>query len=368
MIYNWQYEGWPNFSYDTQEADQLWQQFNLNIGQSSGLLHGLSVMEQQKVLLDNMLAEALKTSAIEGEFFSREDVYSSIKKNLGLAPDKRVKNQKAKGIAELVVKVHETYAAPLSKSTLFNWHKSLMQGYSNIGKGKWRSGAEPMQVNSGAIGRETVHFEAPPSDQVPDEMARFINWFNQTAPGKKMVIQNPLIRAAIAHLYFESIHPFEDGNGRIGRAIAEKALSQSVGNPIMFSLSKEIDKHKKSYYNALKQGQRTLDLTNWLSYFMALALNAQQDALNETLFIIEKSKFFDAHRAKLNSRQQKVIKRMFNEGSSGFEGGMTAKKYMSIAKTSKATATRDLQKLHKDKVLLKVGGGRSIYYMLNLNT
>lgn len=366
MVYNWQHEEWPKFSYDNAEADKLWQQFNVNAGQSSGLILGLSVADQQKVLLDNLVAEAMKTSAIEGEFFSREDVYSSIKKNLGLIPDKIVKDQKTKGIAALVVKVHESYATPLSKTMLFSWHKLLMQGYSNVNKGKWRTGDEPMQVISGAIGKEIVHFEAPPSHAVPDEMDRFIDWFNHTAPDKDGAIKNPMIRSAIAHLYFETIHPFEDGNGRIGRAIAEKVLSQGIGSPTMFSISKEIDKDKKGYYAALKQGQRILDLTNWLSYFIQLIINAQQDALNETLFTLKTSRFFDTYKGQLNKRQQKVIKRMLNAGHDGFTGGMTAKKYMSLTKASKATATRDLQLLFEIGIFVKEGGGRNIHYQLRL--
>lgn len=366
MNYNWQHQDWPKFSYDNAEKDKLWQQFNVNTGQTSGLILGLSVADQQKVLLDNLVAEAMTTSAIEGEFFSREDVYSSIKKNLGLTPDKIVKDQKTKGIAALVVKVHETYATPLSKTMLFSWHKLIMQGYSNISKGKWRTGVEPMQVVSGAIGKEVVHFEAPPSHAVTDEMNQFIEWFNHTAPGKDGAIKNPMVRSAIAHLYFETIHPFEDGNGRIGRALAEKILSQGIGSPTMFSISKEIDKDKKAYYAALKQGQRTLDLTHWLSYFTQLIINAQQDALNETLFTLKTSRFFDTYKAQLNKRQQKVIKRMLDAGHEGFAGGMTAKKYISLTKTSKATATRDLQLLYEIGVFVKEGGGRNIHYQLKL--
>ncbi len=366
MVYNWQHKNWPKFRYDNAEADELWQQFNVNAGQSSGLILGLSVADQQKVLLDNLVAEAMKTSAIEGEFFSREDVYSSIKKNLGLTPDKVVKDQKIKGIAALVVKVHETYATPISKTMLFSWHKLLMQGYSNISKGKWRTGAEPMQVISGAIGKEIVHFEAPPSHAVPKEMSRFIDWFNHTAPHKDGAIKNPMIRSAIAHLYFETIHPFEDSNGRIGRAIAEKVLSQGIGSPTMFSISKEIDKDKKAYYAALKQGQRSLDLTHWLSYFTQLIINAQQDALNETHFTLKTSRLFDTYKCQLNQRQQKVIKRMLDAGNEGFEGGMTAKKFMSMTKTSKATATRDLQSLYEIGIFIKEGGGRNIHYQLKL--
>jgi Fic family protein len=170
----------------------------------------------------------------------------------------------------------------------------------------------------------------------------------------------------VAHLYFESIHPFEDGNGRIGRAIAEKALSQSLGRPVMLSLSKIIEGNKSAYYNALKEAQKSLEITGWINYFASVVLEAQRDAKAMVEFTLKKAQFFDRYKYQLNERQLKAINKMMQKGTEGFEGGMTAGKYISITKTSKATATRDLQQLHTIGVLIQEGAGRSVSYQLNL--
>ncbi len=218
---------------------------------------------------------------------------------------------------------------------------------------------------SGAIGKEKVHFEAPPSANVPAEMKQFITWFNDTAPGGKNEIKKAPIRSAIAHLYFETIHPFEDGNGRIGRAIAEKALSQTIGRPAMLSLSQAIEADKNAYYDALKAAQRTNDITVWLGYFVQVIYHAQLSAKDLVTFSLKKVKLLDRCQDKLNDRQLKVLLRML-ESPDGFEGGMTAKKYVSLTKTSKATATRDLQELVDLRVLIPEGGGRSVHYRVDI--
>ncbi|MEM9859350.1 MAG: Fic family protein [Bacteroidota bacterium] len=366
MAYNWQDKDWPNFTYQNRNTATPLVKYNVNTGRLSGLTDGVNRSSREEMMLNLLVAEALKTSEIEGEYFSREDVYSSIQHNLGLQPGKNIRNKKAKGIAELVVSVRKNFSKPLSRQGLFNWHKTLMQGYRNISAGKWRSGKEPMQVVSGTFGREKVHFEAPPSSRLADEMKAFIDWFNKSAPGKASEISNPIIRAAIAHVYFESIHPFEDGNGRIGRAISEKALSQAIDQPVLFSLSKSIEKNKKRYYQALKQAQTTLDLTQWITYFTNLVLDAQDATKKEMEFTIKKAQFFDQNREWLSKRQMKVLKLMMATGPEEFKGGMTAKKYMSMTKTSKATATRDLQILFEKGVLIRSGGGRSVSYQVNI--
>ena len=223
-----------------------------------------------------------------------------------------------------------------------------------------------MRLVSGSIGKEKIHFEAPPSDQVEKEMEHFISWFNDTAPGGPKEIKIAPVRAAIAHLYFETIHPFEDGNGRIGRAIAEKALSQTIGRPVLLSLSRTIEADKNTYYAALEKAQKSNEITEWIKYFVGVTLAAQKQARESVDFILKKSKFFDRFKDALNERQLKVIRRMLEEGPEGFEGGMNARKYVSIAKTSKATATRDLQQLVELGVLIAEGGGRSIHYRLNI--
>ncbi len=234
------------------------------------------------------------------------------------------------------------------------------------GVGKWQSHTEPMQVVSGTIGKEKIHFEAPPSFRVQNEMDQFIDWFNATAPEGTKVIKKAPVRSAIAHLYFESIHPFEDGNGRIGRAIAEKALSQTIGWPMLLSLSRAIEADKKAYYNSLQQAQRSNDITDWITWFVRLTLDAQRHANQLVNHILKNSQFFDHYKNVLNERQLKVLQKIFDAGPDGFKGGMNATKYASITKTSKATATRDLQYLLEQKALVMKGGGRSTHYFLNV--
>ncbi|MEZ4685285.1 MAG: DUF4172 domain-containing protein [Bacteroidia bacterium] len=223
----------------------------------------LSKIEQQYSIIEMLTTEAIKTSEIEGEFLSREDVRSSIINGLGLGIGKRlVSNKRATGISKLMVHLRETFSAPLTKDTLLTWHQLLMEGSLGINAGAWRASTAPMRIVSGPIGNEQVHFEAPPSSRIPDEMDRFFVWFEKTAPNQPEAIEQPLIRAAIAHLFFESIHPFEDGNGRIGRAISEKAIAQFFGRPLLMSLSKTISKNRKAYHEALKKGQRSNEITD----------------------------------------------------------------------------------------------------------
>jgi Fic family protein len=366
MAYNWQHKNWPDFIFDKEKTPRAYIQYGINAGELYGFTEGLDDDSKTELLLNMLVNEAMKTSEIEGEFFNRQEVYSSVQKNLGLKPDVNVSNAKAHGAAELVVYLHHNFIKPLSQKELFHWHQILMTGYNNIRIGSWRTKNEPMRVISGRIGKEIIHFEAPESSRVPEEMKRFINWFNATAPENEMAIDNPIIRAAIAHVYFESIHPFEDGNGRIGRAISEKALAQHIGRPVLFSLSKSIENEKQAYYDALKQAQSSLDLTQWITYFTNLVIDAQKEAKETVLFVVKKSKFYKQFGENLNARQKKVVNRMFDAGPSGFEGGMTAKKYISIAKTSKATATRDLQQLVELGALNLLGGGRSVSYNINI--
>jgi Fic family protein len=197
-------------------------------------------------------------------------------------------------------------------------------------------------------------------------MQAYINWFNATAPNGKKPIHNAVVRAAIAHLYFESIHPFEDGNGRIGRAIAEKVLSQGNNRPILLSLSYAIEKNKNEYYTQLQKGQQKNEITKWIKYFVNTVIEAQGFAAKQIEFTLKKVAFLDKYKAQLNERQHKAVKRMLEEGIDDFEGGMNATKYGSLNKISKATATRDLQELYSLGVFKIFGGGRSTSYSLNL--
>lgn len=367
MTYNWQQNDWTIFDYDKDRFDEMALYFQEIAGQSMGYMKGLSHSEQDESIITLLVKEAIKTSAIEGELISRIDVISSIKRNLGYAtPSIIIKDKRSEGIAELLVKSRESFADDISTEILFDWHKLLMRGNYVIEVGQWRTHQEPMQVVSGAMGKEKVHFEAPPSETVPNEMNQFILWFNHTKPNGDFPINNIIIRSAIAHLYFESIHPFEDGNGRIGRIIAEKSLSQGLKRPILMSLSTAIESDKKAYYDALQQAQRSNKINSWIQYFGELIIKSQYEFIDSIAFSLKKVHFFDSKKSILNERQLKVIKRMIDEGEDTFEGGMNARKYQAISKTSKATATRDLQDLVEKEILIAKGGGRSRNYQVNL--
>ena len=366
-MYNWQLKDWRQFQYNENEFTAIALSYMALTGQSQGYVQSLSANNRDESVINLLVKEAIKTSAIEGEFLSRVDLVSSIRKNLGYTTTAhRVKDKRAEGIAMLLVKARENFETDLTEVQLFEWHKLLMLGNKTINGGKYRRHTEPMQVVSGAIGKEIVHFEAPPSKKVPAEMNAFIKWFNETKPGGKKSIHNLLIRASIAHLYFETIHPFEDGNGRIGRIIAEKAVAQGLKRPLLMSLSTAIEADKKLYYAALKQAQRTNDLTKWIHYFSETILKAQQDFISAINFTIKKAAFFDRHQSQLNQAQLKVINRMLEAGEEEFTGGMNAKKYQSVTKVSKATATRHLQDLVTKGILVSRKGGRSTSYQVNL--
>lgn len=366
MSYNWQQPDWPHFRYDLAPIQDALFAIATTMGHMSGILKGLPEAMQTETVLGLMVSEAVMTSAIEGEILSRADVMSSIRNQLALnVPLESVCDARAIGAAELMMDVRRTFAEPLTQEKLFAWHQMLLSSRAEqLRVGAWRNHPEPMQVVSGPIGKTKVHFEAPPSKRVPKEMNTFIQWFNSTGPGGAQEIKLAAVRAAIAHLYFESIHPFDDGNGRIGRALSEKALSQGVGYPVLLSLSKTIEADKKKYYTALKAAQRANEITPWIAYFVHIVLEAQLDAEQQINFVLKKTKFFDRYASQLDSRQVKVIHRMLEEGPQGFAGGMNTKKYIGITGVSKATATRDLQYLQDIGILQRVGAGRSTRYDL----
>ncbi len=363
MVFNWQLPDWPHFRYDVSAVADDLRNFGDQAGQVAGLLKGLNENDHHQALVQLMVAEAVKTSEIEGQYLNRPDVMSSVRHRLGLAAaPAREADPTSIGAGQLMVAVRETWAAPLDEETLFAWHRVLLPDAPGVRVGAWRTHFEPMQVISGAVGKARLHFEAPPSAQVPAEMARFIAWFN---PSRATILDAP-VRAAVAHLYFESIHPFADGNGRIGRALAEKALSQGLGRPATLSLSRTIEAHRRDYYDALERAQRSNEITPWLRYFAATVLAAQRDAETLVMFVLRQARFFDQFRPHFNERQSRAVRRMLEAGPGGFEGGMNARKYVSLNRVSKATATRDLQNLVECGALIPVGGGRSARYELNL--
>lgn len=367
MRYNWQLEDWGDFTYSLSEVEDYLFEFVEKSGHLKGLLQGLSTAKQEDILIDVLVSEAIKTSEIENEYLSRKDVLSSIRHNLGLeAPIDSIRDQRAKGIGQLMVKVRETYNEPLTEFALKGWHKMIFPKVRHINVGQWRTHKAPMQVISGRVDAPKIHFEAPPSSHVTKEMKKFIKWFNDTSPSGRTPIKHAPIRSAIAHIYFETIHPFEDGNGRVGRAILDKALSQSMGYPSALSISRSIETQKSAYYSALEDGQKSNEITSWILYFIKVVINAQNQSEKLIKFTLKKAKFFDKYQNELNKRQLKSIQKMFDQGPDGFEGGMTSKKHMSINKVSKATATRDLTSLEKIGALRADGQGRNTRYHLKL--
>ena len=367
--YIWQRPGWPQFHYSLDGLHEAIQGIALKLGKIDGKMAHLDAAAINDALVDVLIEEAIKTSEIEGEYISRPDVMSSIKNKLGLNERKvRIQDKRAQGVVDMMLAARESYREPLTDKMLFEWHLMLMSSslLPNLEIGTWRTHTEPMQIVSRAHGQWKVHYEAPPSNRVPGEMKAFIDWFNDTMPGRPHSFEFAPVRAAIAHLYFECIHPFEDGNRRIGRAIAEKALSQGYGHPILLSLSKAIELDKKRYYHELNKASYSNEVTSWVHYFIDLIIKAQNDIESQIDFILSKAKFFDEFEQELNERQLKVIRKMMSYGTKGFEGGMTAKKFIQIAGTSKATATRDLQHLTSLGIFKPIGKGRSVRYNLIL--
>ncbi|MBZ5726937.1 MAG: Fic family protein [Acidobacteriia bacterium] len=362
MAWNWQQADWPNFTWDRRRLARAEEHFLRGSGVLAGTARHLGLEDQEQLTVEAITLEAVTTSEIEGEVLDRASVQSSIRKQLGLATGKRRVGPAEQGIAEMMVDLYRVFAAPLSGARLFAWHRMLRhgrRGFKDIGR--YRTGKEAMQVVSGAIHAPEVHFEAPPSADVPVEMARFVRWFNRTAPDGGEPLP-ALTRAGIAHLYFVSIHPFEDGNGRIGRAIAEKALAQGVGQPTLTALAATILARRKAYYTALEAANKGNEITAWLSWFAAITIEAQRRTIAWVDFLIDKTRLLDRLRGRLNERQEKALLRMLREGPKGFEGGWSAANYVRITGASPATATRDLTDLVAKGALVRHGERRHARY------
>jgi len=362
--WNWQQKDWPHFRYDKARLEPLEANFLRAAGMFAGAIKHVGEEDKETLKVDIIREEALKTSEIEGEMLNRDSLQSSIRRNFGLAADGRRVPPAERGIGEMMVDLYRHFARPLSQKTLYRWQELLMSGPRDLNDiGRYRTGEEPMQVVSGPLHAPKVHFEAPPSRSVPGEMKQFIVWFNQSAPDGNHPLP-ALTRAGIAHLYFESIHPFEDGNGRIGRALSEMALSQALGMPTLLALSQAIQSRVKAYYGMLEQSSKHNEITDWLIYFADTILEAQGDTQRLIDFIIAKSRFFDHYRGRINDRQEKVILRVFREGPQGFKGGLSAENYIRITGTSRATATRDLHDLVELKALSRTGERKGARYHL----
>lgn len=366
MRWNWQQPDWPNFVYDAQRIRSREDRFLKGAGVLVGVLSHLNAGDRQNLSVELMAQEAVESSAIEGEILDRASVQSSVAKHLGIKADHRRANAAEAGAAELMANLFHSYREPVSDVMLFHWHSLLMNGRRDLADiGRYRTHADPMQIVSGALHAPKVHFEAPASEAVPVEMNAFFAWFNDSRPDGPSPV-SALARAGVAHLWFESIHPFEDGNGRLGRAIAEKALAQGLDAPAITALAETIQRHRKDYYTQLQRASLSNHIDEWLDWFSDVALEAQQRTLDQVHFLLAKAKLLDRLRGRINSRQEKALLRMFGEGPDGFKGGLSAANYRTITGTAPATATRDLADLVGLEALRRHGELKHTRYYLNI--
>lgn len=363
-IWNWQKDDWPDFRFDAGRLAGLEADFLRRAGVFSGSFLHIAQDGQDSLTVELMSEEAMKTSEIEGEILSRESVQSSIRRQFGLSTDHRRIPPAEQGVSELMVALYREFDAPVEDGRLLHWHGLLMNGRRDLAAiGRYRSGGDPMQVVSGPLHAPRVHFEAPPSARVTEEMRRFLEWYARS--GQLGAAPLPILtRAGLCHLFFVSIHPFEDGNGRMGRALAEKCLAEGLGHPVLLSLSATIHRERKRYYDMLERSNKHNEVTDWLVYFAETILASLAESQSRVEFLIEKTRLLDRLRGHLNERQEKVILRMTREGPKGFQGGLSAENYLAITGTSRATATRDLQDLVEKGALLRSGRLKGTRYRL----
>ncbi len=368
MVWNWQQPDWPAFAYDSARLAPL----EARLLHESGLLFGAFVhlddAERRALTVELIGDEALMTARIEGEYLDRDSLQSSLLREFGLAQDPRRVAPAEAGMAEMMVDLYRQFQAPVTHDLLCAWHLMLMAGRRDLRDvGGYRTLEEPMQVVSGAVYAPRVHFEAPPAQRVPAEMDRFVAWMERSAPTGASPLPI-LTRAGIAHLWFVTIHPFEDGNGRMARAMAEKVLAQGLGKPTLIALSHTIERHKKAYYGALERANKFNRIDDWLDYFSHTVLDALAYTRARVVFLIGKAKLYDRLRGQLNARQEKVLARLLRAGPEGFVGGLSAEKYIAIARTSRATATRDLQDLVAKEALVRTGERKHTRYAVVVAT
>jgi Fic family protein len=367
----WQAAAWPNLVYDTQmAAPDLATAYRMH-GVAEGKAMAISLGSTSEVALDALSDDVLASAAIEGERLSLDVVRSSVMRRLGLAASGPT-DRHVDGLVQVMSDATTQCDEPLDEDRLCRWQSALFPGGTSgihrIAVGRYRDHDDPMQIVSGMPGREVVHYEAPPSREVPAQMARFFAWFAETSPLNGKVFDG-LARTAIAHLWFESIHPFEDGNGRIGRAIADMAMAQHFRAPVRFySLSRQLLISRSAYYDVLNQAQRAdVDITAWVQWF-ARQCTAAFDTANKVIDqAIEKKRFWDRNATYgLHERQHKVLQRLLDDGNGGFLGGLNAEKYMKMTGVSKATATRDLAEMVAGGQLWSRGAGKALRYYINV--
>ena len=358
----WEYDSYPNFTYDSSKLQTLLE----DIKYYQGLLNGIFTNVNQEDLLQTQLeiltGEIVNSSAIEGEVLSRDSVRSSISNHLGINREKKDYSTRASdGVADLLVDALYNFNEPLNEERVFSWHFALFprdeKRLIEINVAQYRE--EEMEIVSGRIGIEKVHYVAPPHKTLDKEMKQFFEWLNDG--------NYSIIKAGIAHLWFVIIHPFDDGNGRIARAIGNYVLSKEAKEPIRFySLSGMILEDKRAYYDVLEATTSSnVDITAWLEWFLETLLKSLKVSRKNIQYILEKTAFWDKHKSTvLNEREIKVLNRLLDTGDGNFEGGINTRKYASLTKVSKNTASRELKGLVEKSCLVQKEGtsGRSVAY------
>lgn len=368
MKYIWENEAWPELKWDSGVLLPLLGRARLVQGDFLGNIKRLGPRLSGEAQADILTEEAVKTAAIEGEQLDPRAVRSSVARRLGLREaGLPTASRSVDGLVQVILNATQKHNQPLSARRLKGWHAALFPaGYSGLHKirtGQWR-GEEPMRIVSGPVGREKVHFEAPPGGAVEAEMREYLRWW--AASRKDM---DGILRAGLAHFYFLTIHPFEDGNGRVARALTDMALAQDekLGTRY-YSLSSQIMEERKAYYEILEKSSRSrdTDVTRWLAWFLGCFERAIGRSGKVIGNVLAKADFWAEHaQAGLNDRQMKVLNRMLDAGPGGFEGGLTTRKYVGLTRTSRATAFREISDMLSKRILRQLPGkGRSVHYDL----
>ena len=360
-IYIWQNTDWPRFMWDDSQVSPLLNSVQERQARLLGMLSALGFDLQKQTALESMTEDVVRSSEIEGELLNRDSVRSSIARHLGVTlPSAGSSDHYTEGIVQVAVDAVKNCNMPLDKERLFNWHAALFptgrSGMYRITVADWRQGEEPMLVVSGAMGKERVHYEAPPSSVVPREMGRFMQWFNGNQP------TNQLLKAAIAHLWFVAVHPFDDGNGRLTRTLTDMLIARGTGMQC-YSVSAEILKSRKDYYAILERTTcGDTDVTEWLLWFLQRIKAAIITSEQSLSGVLRKTEFWNSHaNTEFNERQRKIINRLYD----GFEGPLTSSKWAKICHCSPDTALRDITSLIEKGVLVKApSGGRNTHYIL----
>ena len=370
----WQTDTWPPLAADANAIQAALARARGEFGRLQGKVDAVGLADVALTERDIWTQDALATAAIEGEMLNLDAVRSSVERRLGITAEfPAAIPRNVEGLLNVMQDAATNWDAPLTDDRLRAWHVELFPlsqiSLRQIEVGRYRSNASPMQIVSGPLGHESVHYEAPPAADVPAQMQQFIEWFNRTRHNDKNGAMDGLVRAALAHLWFESIHPFEDGNGRIGRAIIDLALSQDAGRAFrLHGLSVELRRRQSKYYEALNRVQRAeATPTTWLQWLLE---TLQQSCTTSSRLVdeaLQRAQFWSTHKhVQINERQRKLVNKILEAGPGKFEGGMTPRKAQSLTSAAGATATRDLTELVERGLMVRRGAGRSTRYELAL--